>query len=189
MPLSKRFIVLLVAAVAALSVGGCSIKSDDGKDDNNNSSVPTTPTVPTTPQTTPTTPPTTPSTTPTEPTTTPSSGRTQETDIAGITTTIRRYFDAGRKGNAAEWCGQQSDPLLEKNFGGLSQCVASETANKADGDIPPGRNLNFDNAISLDGDTAVAEPRTIDGSTKYTIDLVYEGSNGGWAVNKISNNS
>jgi hypothetical protein len=188
--MNKRILVVVVAALAAFSVAGCSIKSDDNKKDDNGS-VPTTPSVPSTP-TTPTTPTTsTPTeTTPSTPTdTTPSSGRTQEQDIAGIETTIKRYFDAGRKGNATEWCGQQSDNLLEKNFGGLSECISSETANKADSDIPPGRNLDFENSISLDGDDATAEPKTIDGSTKYTIKLVYEGSNGGWAVDSISNNS
>jgi hypothetical protein len=183
-----RIPVVMVAVLAAFSVAGCSIKSDSG-DDKKDSGQVTTPTQPqnTTPQnTTPqnTTPTTPQDTTPT--TTTPdTSGRTETTDINGIILTVRRYFDAGRKGNATEWCGQQSDRLLQKNFGGLSDCISSEVANKADADIPPGRNLDFDNSISLDGDDANATPSTISGSTTYDIDLVYEGENGGWAVDNI----
>ena len=184
-----RIPVVMVAALAAFSVAGCSIKSDSG-DDKKDSGQVTTPTQPqnTTPQnTTPqnTTPTTPQDTTPTTPTTPDTSGRTETTDINGIILTVRRYFDAGRKGNATEWCGQQSDRLLQKNFGGLSECISSEVANKSDGDIPPGRNLDFDNSISLDGDDANATPSTISGSTTYNIDLVYEGKNGGWAVDNI----
>ena len=192
--MSKRFFVILIAALAAFPVAGCSIKSDSGKDKKDSGQV-TTPTTPTAPQnTTPATPttPTTPTqpsnTTPTQPTdTTPTAGRSQTQDINGIISTVRRYFDGGRKGNSTEWCGQQSDALLQKNFGSLSACISSNVANKADSDIPPGRNLDFDNSISLDGDKATATPSTISGSTKYNIDLVYEGSNGGWAVDGISN--
>jgi hypothetical protein len=186
--MSTRFLVIPIAALAAFSVAGCSIKSDSGSKGDSGQvttpSTPTTPATPTTPTTTPTTP-TTPQTTPTD--TTPASGRSESTDIAGITTTIRRYFDAGRKGNGAEWCGQQSDALLQKNFGGLSECTSSSVANKADSDIPPGRNLDFQNSISLNGDKATATPSTVSGSTTYKIKLVYEGSNGGWAVDSISN--
>jgi hypothetical protein len=188
-PMSKRFFVILVAALAALSVGGCSIKEDSG-DDKKDSGQVTTPTQPsTTPQSTT---PTTPATTPTEPTdttpTTPSTGgRTDTTDINGIIVSIRRYFDGGRKGNATTWCGEQSDALLSKNFGGLDECIASDVANKADGDIPPGRNLDFDDSITLDGDKANATPSTISGSTTYDIDLVYEGADSGWAIDKIDN--
>jgi len=187
--MSKRLLVILIAALAAFSVAGCSIKDDsDDKKDSGQVTTPTPQTTPSTPTTpnapnTPTTPQTTTPTTPT--TTTPASGRTKTTDINGIITTIRRYFDAGRKGNAADWCGQQSDPLLEENFGGLEECVSSNVANKADGDIPPGRQLDFDDSITLDGDDANATPKTMSGTTKYDIDLVYEGSNGGWAVDKL----
>ena len=180
--LGRRLAALVVVLIAALSLAGCFHSKDEDEDKGDAGKVAGG-------QTTPATPSTAPSTAPSEPEPSDTGGRSQETDIAGIERTIVKYFDAGRKGNPTEWCGQQSDGLLEKNFGGLEECIESDIASKPDSDIPPGRDLDFENSITLDGDDATAEPRTTSGSTKYTIELVYEGANGGWAVDSIDNNT
>ena len=114
---------------------------------------------------------------------------TKEQNVRGIVTTIRRYFDGGRKGNAEEWCGQQSDRLLKQNFGGLRECLKSDIASEKDPRIPPGRELRFGKTININGNKAKARPKTRDGSTRYFIRLVFEGSNGGWAVDFIDNHA
>ena len=199
--MTKRLIVLVIVAFATVSVAGCSIKSDSKKKDTgSNAGKPTAPATTTPASTTP--PPTT--TTPPADmgagTTTggdtggsspvnPGTGRPEDTDYQDIALTIQRWFDGARKGNATEFCGQLSNAYLDKNFGGLQQCLNSNSANSTDDKIPPGRDLDFTQSITLNGDKATAEPTTVSGSTKYTIEMVWEGSDGGWSIDSLSNNN
>lgn len=97
---------------------------------------------------------------------------------------IRSFVQAARDGDAATFCGQQSDPRLERRYGGIEECVESEEATTPVPSIASGDEVNVE-ITSLTPPTASVQVSRPGGSGSSTYEMVDEGGEGGWAVESI----
>jgi hypothetical protein len=117
-------------------------------------------------------------------TTTEEGGAPQGQDASLIEQAIRSYVTAARDGDAETFCGQQSDPRLERRYGGIQECVASDEAQTPAPSIPSGDSIEIE-IESIQGTRATAQVSRPGGSTSSTYEMVNEGGQGGWAVESI----
>lgn len=97
---------------------------------------------------------------------------------------IRSFVTAARDGDAATFCGQQSDPRLARRYGDINECVESDEATTPAPAIPSGDDINIE-IQSLTPPTATVEVSRPGGSTTSTYEMVDEGGQGGWAIESI----
>lgn len=105
-------------------------------------------------------------------------------DAQLIEQAIRSFVTAARDGDAATFCGQQSDPRLARRYGSIEECVDSAEAKTPVPSLPTGEQVDIEIA-SLTSPTASVEVSRQGGSGSSTYEMVDEGGEGGWAVESI----
>lgn len=101
-------------------------------------------------------------------------------DAELIEQAVRSFVTAARDGDAATFCGQQTDARLAKRYGDIQKCVESEEATTPVPSIPAGDTV----AVEI---TDLSPPRaTVKvGSPGSTYEMLNEGGEGGWAIDAI----
>lgn len=105
-------------------------------------------------------------------------------DAQLIEQAVRSFVTAARDGDAATFCGQQSDPRLERRYGDIQKCVESEEATTPVPSLPTGDEVNLE-ISSLTPPTATVQVSREGGTGASTYEMVNEGGEGGWAVESI----
>lgn len=105
-------------------------------------------------------------------------------DAQLIEQAIRSFVTAARDGDAATFCGQQSDPRLARRYGSIEECVDSTEAKTPVPSLPTGDEVDIE-ITSLTAPTASVEVSRQGGSGSSTYEMVDEGGEGGWAVESI----
>lgn len=105
-------------------------------------------------------------------------------DAQLIEQAIRSFVTAARDGDAATFCGQQSDPRLARRYGSIEECVDSTEAKTPVPSLPTGEQVDIE-ITSLTSPTASVEVSRQGGSGSSTYEMVDEGGQGGWAVESI----
>lgn len=119
-----------------------------------------------------------------EQTTPEAEGQDTSQDAQLVEQAIRSFVTAARDGDAATFCGQQSDPRLARRYGDINECVESDEATTPAPSIPSGDDINIE-IQSLTPPTATVEVSRPGGSTTSTYEMVDEGGQGGWAIESI----
>lgn len=111
-------------------------------------------------------------------------GQDDSEDAQLIEQAIRSFVTAARDGDAATFCGQQSDPRLARRYGSIEECVDSTEAKTPVPSLPTGDEVDIE-ITSLTSPTASVEVSRQGGSGSSTYEMVDEGGQGGWAVESI----
>ncbi|MEX2196366.1 MAG: DUF4333 domain-containing protein [Thermoleophilaceae bacterium] len=105
-------------------------------------------------------------------------------DAQLIEQAIRSFVTAARDGDAATFCGQQSDPRLARRYGSIEECVESAEAKTPVSSLPTGDQVDIE-ISSLTPPTATVQVSRQGGSGSSPYEMVDEGGQGGWAVESI----
>lgn len=101
-------------------------------------------------------------------------------DAKLIEQAVRSFVTAARDGDAATFCGQQTDARLARRYGDIQKCAASEEATTPVPSIPDGASVDVE-ITELSPPNATVKV----GSPGSTYEMLDEGGEGGWAIDSI----
>ena len=100
-----------------------------------------------------------------------------------LESTIRDFQTAVIENDASGACVELSDPALEREFGGFTECL-----DKFESQAPSGSSTGSDlviQEVNITGDTATAKVLNPGTGVTSTIKLVDEGGTTGWAIDQL----
>lgn len=117
-------------------------------------------------------------------TTTPEDGGEEATNVpAELEETIRDFQNAVIDDDASGACVELSDPALEREFGGFTECL-SEFESSAPSGSSRGDDLVIQE-VNVSGDSATASVLNPGTGVTSEIKLIDEGGTTGWAIDEL----